>query len=95
MLQNAIRDTGSSKDFLGHLDPAGFILVTAPDFAAKLQERISGRLERSLEYFYPIKDRDKSARDSNRLVFKIGALHSSDGPFTSLDDLKDSLMRKK
>jgi PleD family two-component response regulator len=95
MIQNAIRDTGSPGDFLGHIDTAGFVLITMPESATRLEERISGRLGRSLEYFYPIKDREKSARNSKRLVLKISALRSSDGPFVSLDLLKDSLWRKK
>lgn len=95
MIQNAIRDTGSPGDFLGHIDTAGFVLITVPEIAVRLEERISGRLGRSLEYFYPIKDRQKSARNSKRLVLKISILPSSDGPFTSLDVLKDSLWRRK
>jgi len=95
MLQNAIRENGSPEDFFGHLDPVNFVLVTEQERAANLQERIRSRLEPSLEFFYPIKDRKKSGRQSKRLVFKIGVLLSSDGPFTSLEVLKGSLLRKK
>ncbi len=94
MVQNAIREIGSADDFLGHLGPTDFVLITGQEKAATLQERIRSRLEQSLDYFYPIKDREQSAR-SKRLVFKIGILQSSDGPFTSLDVLKLSLLRKK
>jgi len=95
MLHNAINETGSSEDFLGHLEPAGFVVITGQERAANLQKRIRSRLERSLEYFYPIKDREKSARHSKRLMIKIGILNSSDGPFTSLDVLKGSILQKK
>ncbi len=95
MLQNAVRENGSPEDFLGHIDTAEFVLITAPDIAAKLKARILGRLERSLEYFYPIKDREKSTRNKQRLVFKIKKIQSSDGPFTTLDVLKESLWRTK
>ncbi len=95
MLQNAIRDSGSPDDFLGHIDTAEFVLITAPDTAAKLKDRIIGRLDRSLEYFYPIKDREKSTRDRKRLVFKISVIQSSDGSYTSLGVLKESIWRRK
>jgi DNA-binding response OmpR family regulator len=95
MLQNAIRDTGSPGDFLGHIDSAVFVLVTVPELASKLENRICGRLERSLEYFYPIKDRDKSARDKKRLVFNIRLLQSSNAQISTLESLKDSFWRKK
>ena len=93
MLQNAIRETGSPEDFLGHIDTAVFVLITMPEVATKLENRIYGRLERSLEYFYPIKDREKSARDNKRLVFKIRLLQSSDSKISTLEDLKDSFWR--
>ena len=95
MLQNAIRETGSPEDFLGHIDTAFFVLVTMPGLASKLENRICGRLDRSLEYFYPIKDREKSARDNKRLVFKIHLLQSSDSQITTLEVLKDSIWRNK
>ncbi len=95
MVQNASREISSAEDFLGHLGPTDFILITGQERAASLQEHIRSRLEQSLDYFYPIKDREKTATHSKRLVFKIGILQSSDGPFTSLDVLKVSLLRKK
>jgi DNA-binding response OmpR family regulator len=93
MLQNAIRDTGTPEDFIGHIDTAVFVLVTVPAVASQLQNRICGRLERSLEYFYPIKDREKSARDNNRLVINIKALQSSDAQITTIEGLKHSFWR--
>jgi DNA-binding response OmpR family regulator len=95
MLQNAIRENCGPDDFLGHIDTAEFVLITSPDTAAKLKERIFGRLDRSLEYFYPIKDREKSTRDKQRLVFKISVIQSSDGSYTSLEVLKESIWRRK
>jgi DNA-binding response OmpR family regulator len=95
MVYNAIREIGSAEDFLGHLDPTVFVLITGQERAASLQARIRTRLEQSLDYFYPIKDRDRSATRSKWLSFKIGILRSSDGPFISLDVLKLFLLRKK
>jgi DNA-binding response OmpR family regulator len=95
MLQNAVRDNGSPGDFLGHIDSAVFVLVTVPEVALILENRICGRLERSLEYFYPIKDREKSARDNKRLVFNIRALQSSNAQISTLEELKDSFWRKQ
>ena len=95
MVHNAIKEIGSAEDFLGHLGAADFVLITSgQERAASLQERIRSRLEQSLDYFYPIKDREKTAR-TKRLVFRLGILESSDGPFDSLDALKLALLRKR
>jgi PleD family two-component response regulator len=95
MINNAIRKSGSLEDFFGHLGPTDFVLITRPERAAILRENISKRLVQSLDYFYPIKDRKKDAARGKRLVCKIGVLLYNEGPFTSLDDLKGSLLRKK
>ena len=95
MIQNALHETGSAEDFLGHLGPTDFVLITVQERATSLQERISSRLEQSLGYFYPIKDREKPTTGGKRLIFRIGVLQSTDGPFPSLDVLKLSLLRKK
>ncbi len=95
MINNAVREIGSADDFLGHLDPTVFVLITGQERAASLQARIRTRLEQSLDYFYPIKDRNRSATRSKRLFFKMSILRSSDGPFISLDVLKEFLLRKK
>jgi DNA-binding response OmpR family regulator len=94
MVHNAIRENDNSDDFLGHLGATDFVLITGQESADTLQERIRSRLDQSLDYFYPIKDRDQSARGKH-LIFKIGILQPSDGPFASLDILKLALLRKK
>ncbi len=95
MVQNAMREIGSPNDFLGHLGPTDFVLVTGPDRVKELQDRIRSRLEQSLDYFYPIKDRDQSTSSGKRLVFKMGILHADDSGISTLDTLKLSLLRRK
>ena len=93
MLANALRDLGESGDFLGHLDQTHFVLVTKPEKASALQERIRTRLEQALDYFYPIKDREQSIPNDRRLSVVIGELPT--GEFTSLEALKLALVRSK
>jgi len=95
MVHNAIKELGGADDFLGHLSPTDFVLITGPEQAANLSDRIRGRLEQSLDYFYPIKDREKPGSHNRRLVVKIGVLQAGEADFASLDDLKLSLLRKK
>ena len=91
MMHNAMRDVGSSSDFIGQLGPTEFILVTQPANLTPLTERIRSRLDQSLDYFYPLKDRITPAVPGGRLGLRIGQLVASDGPFKSLEDLKKKL----
>jgi DNA-binding response OmpR family regulator len=95
MVTNALRENGSMEDFFGHLGPTDFILITRQERSLNLQESISRRLTQSLDYFYPIKDREKTTAHGKRLFFKIGVLPSTEGPFSSLDCLKSSLLGKQ
>ncbi len=95
MILNTRKEIGNSEDFLGHLGAADFILITTPDKAAGLKDRIHNRLEVSLDYFYPIKDREQMGPRTRRLIFRIGLLQNSEREFASLDDLKMTLLRRK
>lgn len=97
MLNNAVRDAGDESDFIGHLDASSFVMVTSPDRVNSIRERIEVRLQNSLDYFYPLKDRDKlrDTNDESRLQLIIGTLNSKDGDFQGLDELKTALLRAK
>ncbi|MBN2499133.1 MAG: response regulator transcription factor [Anaerolineales bacterium] len=95
MIQHALRESGTARDFLGHLTATDFILVLEDaESVAEISERTSTRLEQSLDYFYPIKDRDKKAKDPNRdLSIQMCSLDASAGPFQDIDELKTTLVR--
>ena len=93
MINNAVRDAGSPDDFVGHFSTAEFIVKTNRDQVDSLEERISARLEQSLDYFYPLKDRGKRDSIRKHLVVNIQKLGSNQGPFKNLADLKSSLTK--
>jgi len=95
MIQNAMRDAGTPENFLGHLAPSEFLLMAESGTAATLDERIRTRLEQSLDYFYPIKDRDQAMTHKNRLEVRSAHLNSGEGRFGSLDELKAELLQRK
>lgn len=91
MIHNAVRQVGGSDDFIGHLHHQDFVLVTVPAYLDGLEERIRGRLEQSIDYFYPLRDREKGVNQSKRITVKIGRLFADQGPFDHLVDLKAAL----
>jgi DNA-binding response OmpR family regulator len=93
MIHNAMREVGGADDFVGHLTPTDFVLVVSSGNLSVLGERVRTRLEQSLDYFYPIKDRDQAATRSDRLVIKVAEVPSLSGRFPSVDALKKELLR--
>jgi DNA-binding response OmpR family regulator len=95
MITNTLRELGTADDFLGHLSPTEFLLVTPSASLPALQEKLRTRLEQSLDYFYPIKDREQAALRNDRLFIKMANLLPAAGQFSSTDMLKTELLRLK
>ena len=94
MIHNTMKETGSTEDFLGHLSPTDFAVVVSPANLEPFQERIRSRLEQSLDYFYPIKDRELASKRQDRLAIQISEVPSVYGRYTSVDQLKRELLSK-
>jgi hypothetical protein len=69
--------------------------MVEPGTAASMRERIHTRLEQSLDYFYPIKDRDQAVTQKNGLAVKSACLVAGDGKFASMEELKAGLLQRK
>ena len=95
MVLNTMREASGADDFLGHSGPSDFVLVVPPANLSALSERLRARLEQSLDYFYPIKDREQVAKRKDRLAVKIADMPSILGRFNSAEQLKVELLRRK
>jgi len=95
MIHNAMREAGTPENFLGHLNPVEFLLMAEPGTVSALNERVRTRLEQSLDYFYPIKDRDQALTRGNRLLVKSACIASGERRFNSVNDLKLELDQRK
>ncbi len=94
MLQNAVRES-EGGDFLGHIGPSEFVLVLDPARLTEMEQRVRGRLEQSVDYFYPIRDREQSKKDPKRLTVKTASMIVKAGSFNAVDKLKMELLRLK
>jgi len=68
--------------------------VMSPGAMSAFQERIRSRLEQSLDYFYPIRDREQASKRPDRLSIKVDDVPSVFGRYSSVDQLKKDLLSK-
>jgi DNA-binding response OmpR family regulator len=94
MIHNTMKEIGSAEDFIGHISPTDFVVVVSPSSLLTFQERIRSRLDQSLDYFYPIKDREQASQRPDRLAIQISEIPSVYGRFSSVDKLKQDLLSK-
>ena len=95
MIMNTMREVSRPEDFLGHLSGTDFILVLPPSNLVVLSEKLRARLEQSVEYFYPIKDREQMTKSKSRLGAQLAEIASLKGQFTEVDQVKAELLRLK
>jgi len=95
MVHNTMKEAGAGDDFLGHISPTDFVVVMTPENLPVFQKQISSRLEQSLDYFYPIKDREQAAKKADRLVIKVADVPSVFGKYSSVDQLKKDVLSKQ
>ena len=96
MIENTVSQQGNPGDFLGHLSSDQFVILTTPDIGGEIRSRLVGPLQQSLDYFYPMRDRESDTGRLksifvNRLSVRSGVLTSSDGALSNIKTLKERL----
>jgi PleD family two-component response regulator len=94
ILSDTLQEMDGQGDFVGHLSAEDFVIVTAEGRAHELRDRIRARLNQSIEYFYPLQDRE-TALATNRLTLLIGLVTSATAPPGGLDGLKTAALRSR
>jgi PleD family two-component response regulator len=88
------REAGSPSDFLGHLSAEDLVVVTTEGRAIDLRDRIRSRLSQSIEYFYPLRERQAST-GADRLQLSIGVLTASSALPADVNGLKTAALRSR
>lgn len=93
MIKNAVREMSGLDDFVGHLAPEHFIVITTAEKAPTLKTRITTRINQSSEYFYPLRDRETTHHkpDVEYISIESGVLQSG-SEYVDVEALKTALL---
>jgi DNA-binding response OmpR family regulator len=80
IIGHVVDEIGSLEDQLGHIDEAGFVLVTEERRVQEIRDHLAHRLERAFSYFYPIKDL-RHGQVAAPMQVQIGVATASSGTF--------------
>jgi PleD family two-component response regulator len=94
ILSNVVDEVGTLEDFVGHIGPADFMLITRENKANDMRDKLSSRLERAFNYFYPIKDIE-AGRVAAPMKAEVGIATASSGPFDSSVDIYQAASRAR
>lgn len=93
MINNIVKEMGGDGDFVGHVSAEDFIVVTSETRAREIGERVTSRLSQSMDYFYPLKDRQAETNGRARLSLILKTLGVQTGPLADLNAIKSAVMR--
>jgi DNA-binding response OmpR family regulator len=89
-----ISGAAGKQDFTGHLSDTHLIVVSDQDDLPVLKESIQKLLEEKIDYFYPLNDIHHPSVSVRRLSVRVTGLLAAQGPFKSLTDLKERLLKE-
>ncbi len=97
MIANAVQESGTGDDFVGHADSGDFIILTTAERSPKLAERCMVRLQPSIQYFYPALDRQRlhEMPEEERLGVYVAAVSSTDVSVSTLEELFKKLESRR
>lgn len=94
MINNIVKEIGGEGDFVGHFSAEDFIVITSEARAREITERVDSRLSQSMDYFYPLRDRD-AGNGRARLALTLKTLTGGSGTFADLGAIKSAVMRAR
>jgi hypothetical protein len=88
------KETGEC-DFVVHFSIDVFNVITSDVRSILITERVQSRLTQSMDYFYPLRDREPESPPGNaeRLSLTLKGINAAQGSFEDLKSLKAVIQR--
>jgi PleD family two-component response regulator len=80
IIGHVVDEIGTLDDQVGHIDQAGFVLVTQESRVHELQDALTDRLSKAFNYGYPIRDL-QTGQITAPMRVEIGVTTASAGPY--------------
>lgn len=98
ILQDALRDQGNETDFLGHISPNDFVILTGINNSLGMKETLAHRLDQSFDFFYRDQDRQSPDFQTRRIqvsFYEIDPPHSGAVDAQTLKKAMEAVARQK
>jgi DNA-binding response OmpR family regulator len=98
ILQDALRDQGNETDFLGHISPNDFVILTRINNLSVMKETLAHRLDQSFDFFYRDHDRQSPDFQTRRIkvsLYEIDPPHSGAADAQTLKKAMEAVARQK
>lgn len=94
MVEHIAEEDAGKESFVGQIDDGLFCVITTPEHASRVKDRLTARLQETLGFFYPRTDWENTQSQTSgqlpRLLVRVGALNSP-GNYPNLSDLQKAI----
>ena len=97
MINNIAREVSGDDDFVGHTSAEEFVVITTETRAREISNRVQARLMQSMDYFYPLKDRqvNDKTKKGERLSLATRVIDIGKAQFTDTSAVKAAIQSAK
>ncbi len=105
LILEVVDELDSPDDFVGHVGSDTFIIITSPDRAGELREKMITRFNEEIKSFYnfrevergymKVKDEDGEEKQYPLMELSVGVLTNEDGPFSDIREITEVAAEKR
>ncbi len=96
MVEHIAEEDAGKEPLVGQIDDGLFCIITTPEHAGRVRERLTARLQETMGFFYPRTDWKNAQRqassDSPRLLVRMGIL-TSPGNYQNPSELQAAIRK--
>lgn len=99
LLAEVVDELGTGSDFIGHIGGDDFLIISGPDVAPLIIDRLAQRFNEEVETFYNFKDRENGYievvdADGNKgkrplMTLAVGLIHHNTAPFADIREITE------
>jgi diguanylate cyclase (GGDEF)-like protein len=99
LLAEVVDELGTGSDFIGHIGGDDFLVISSPDVAPLIKDRLVQRFNEEVETFYNFKDRENGYieavdADGNKekrplMTLAVGLIHHDIAPFADIREITE------
>ncbi len=99
LLTEVVDELGSGDDFIGHIGGDDFLIITTPDVAPQMKERLEQRFREEVATFYNFRDRERgyievvgpdgTTQRAPLMTLAVGLIQHDTAPFSDIREITE------
>ncbi len=94
VLTAVVDEVGAGGEFIGHIGGDDFLVISTPDKAAQIKERLAQRFDEQVHTFYGFRDRERGyveveGQQIPLMTLAVGLIHHDSAPFADIREITE------